>query len=59
MIRRLDIWWDGRIVGQVMQNRHGELGFGYAAAWVADESAPALSAWSASPITSARSPCWA
>ena len=45
MIRRLDIWWDGRIVGQVMQNRHGELGFGYAAAWVADESAPALSAF--------------
>lgn len=44
MMRTLDIWWEGRIVGQLTQNQHGELGFAYASAWLADESAPALSA---------------
>ena len=39
----LDIWWDGRIAGQLTQNRHGELGFVYSADWLARESAPALS----------------
>ncbi|MCA3182498.1 MAG: type II toxin-antitoxin system HipA family toxin [Methylobacterium sp.] len=44
MMRTLDIWWEGRIVGQLTQNQHGELGYVYASAWLDDESAPALSA---------------
>ncbi|MFN7286521.1 MAG: type II toxin-antitoxin system HipA family toxin [bacterium] len=44
MMRTLDIWWEGRIVGQLTQNQHGELGFTYASAWLDDESAPGLSA---------------
>jgi serine/threonine-protein kinase HipA len=44
MMRTLDIWWEGRIVGQLTQNQHGELGFVYASAWLDDERAPALSA---------------
>ena len=43
-MRVLDIWWDGRLVGQLMQNRHGELGFVYAAAWLATDTTPAISA---------------
>ena len=27
MTRVLDVWWEGRIVGQLTQNRHGALGF--------------------------------
>ncbi|MFM8748754.1 type II toxin-antitoxin system HipA family toxin [Rhabdaerophilum sp.] len=44
MMRTLDIWWEGRIVGQLTQNQHGELGFAYASAWLDDERAPPLSA---------------
>lgn len=44
MMRALAIWWDGRIVGQLTQNRHGELGFAYAPDWLADAEAPPLSA---------------
>ena len=44
MMRVLDIWRDGRVVGQLTQNQHGELGFVYAQDWLADEDAPALSA---------------
>lgn len=44
MMRVLDIWWDGRVVGQLTQDQHGELGFVYSADWLGDESAPALSA---------------
>lgn len=44
MMRTLDIWWEGRIVGQLTQNQHGELGYVYASAWLDDERAPALSA---------------
>lgn len=44
MIRRLNVWWDGRIVGELTQDEHGELGFAYASAWVADASALPLSA---------------
>ncbi|MCZ8271501.1 MAG: type II toxin-antitoxin system HipA family toxin [Beijerinckiaceae bacterium] len=43
-MRTLDIWWEGRIVGQLTQNQHGELGFTYASAWLDDGSAPGLSA---------------
>jgi serine/threonine-protein kinase HipA len=44
MTRTLDIWWDGRLVGQLTQDRHGELGFAYAPAWLDDEEAQPLSA---------------
>lgn len=44
MMRTLNIWWHGQIVGQLTQNQHGELGFSYAADWLAREDAPPLSA---------------
>jgi serine/threonine-protein kinase HipA len=44
MKRVLDVWWDNRIVGQLTQNQHGELGFVYAPAWLADQRTAALSA---------------
>jgi serine/threonine-protein kinase HipA len=44
MTRTLDIWWDGRLVGQLTQDRHGELGFAYAPEWLSDEEAQPLSA---------------
>ena len=44
MTRTLDIWWDGRVVGQLTQDRHGDLGFAYAPAWLDDEQARPLSA---------------
>ena len=40
----LDVWWDGVVVGQLSQDRHGELGFVYARDWLQREDAPALSA---------------
>ncbi|WP_419163006.1 type II toxin-antitoxin system HipA family toxin [Candidatus Palauibacter sp.] len=43
MNRVLDIWWDGRIVGQLMQPRPGALEFGYADDWLRDDQAPPLS----------------
>jgi serine/threonine-protein kinase HipA len=44
MTRTLDIWWEGRRVGQLTQDKHGELGFAYAQAWIDDEAALPLSA---------------
>lgn len=44
MTRTLDIWWDGRLVGQLTQDKHGELGFAYAPEWMSDEATPPLSA---------------
>lgn len=44
MKRLLDVWWDGRLVGQLTQNKHGELGFTYAPAWLSDDRMPSLSA---------------
>jgi serine/threonine-protein kinase HipA len=44
MMRTLDIWWDGRLVGQLTQDRHGELGFAYASEWLDDALALPLSA---------------
>jgi serine/threonine-protein kinase HipA len=44
MTRTLDIWWDGRLVGHLTQDKHGELGFAYARAWLDDEAAQPLSA---------------
>ncbi len=43
-MRVLDVWWDERIVGQLTQNPHGELGFAYSREWLSDEDAPPLSA---------------
>ena len=42
--KRLNVWWDGRLVGQFSQDRHGDISFLYADAWLADAGAPALSA---------------
>ncbi len=44
MSRALDVWWDDRRVGRLTQDRHGELGFVYAAEWLRRSDAPALSA---------------
>ena len=43
MTRTLDIWWDGRLVGRLTQDAHGELGFAYCPDWLREEGAPALS----------------
>lgn len=42
--RVLNGWWDGRIVGQFSQDRHGDIGFAYAEAWLDDERTLPLSA---------------
>ena len=42
--RILDVWRDGRRVGQLTQNRHGELGFAYSPQWLGTADAPPLSA---------------
>lgn len=44
MTRTLNVWWDRRLVGRLTQDRHGELGFVYADAWIEHEDAQALSA---------------
>ena len=43
MTRTLDVWWDGRIVGQLTQDSDGALGFAYGPEWLRQEGAPALS----------------
>jgi serine/threonine-protein kinase HipA len=43
-MRTLDVWWDGRVVGQLTQDPHGELGFAYAPAWLDEAQALPLSA---------------
>jgi serine/threonine-protein kinase HipA len=43
MMRTLDVWWDGRVVGQLTQDRHGDLGFAYAPEWLDDANALSLS----------------
>ncbi|AJD41889.1 HipA-like protein [Rhizobium gallicum bv. gallicum R602sp] len=44
MTKVLNVWWDGSIVGQFTQDRHGDIGFAYAQAWLDDETALPLSA---------------
>jgi serine/threonine-protein kinase HipA len=44
MTRTLDVWWDRRLVGQLTQNQHAELGFAYAPEWLSDEETQPLSA---------------
>ena len=43
-MRRLDVCWDGRIVGMLTQDRFGELGFAYSLVWLDDVNALPLSA---------------
>ncbi|NKN05130.1 type II toxin-antitoxin system HipA family toxin [Rhizobium laguerreae] len=43
-VRILNVWWDGRIVGQFTQDRHGDIGFAYTEAWLVDENTLPLSA---------------
>ena len=43
--RVLNVWCDGRIVGQFTQDRHGDIGFAYTEAWLDDETALPLSAF--------------
>lgn len=43
-IRALEVWWDMRHVGQLTQDRDGELGFAYSPDWLEDSDMPALSA---------------
>ena len=40
----LDVWWDRCLVGQLTQDRHGELGFVYSPDWLQRKDAPPLSA---------------
>jgi serine/threonine-protein kinase HipA len=40
----LCVWWDGRLVGALRVNVSGEMSFSYESAWLADSTAPALSA---------------
>jgi len=44
MKRILEVWWNDQLVGRLSQNQHGDLGFVYAPAWLADTHAPPLSA---------------
>ena len=42
--RILNVWWDGRLVGRLSQNRHGELGFAYSSEWLgAGNATPPIS----------------
>ena len=43
-VRALEVWWDGRVVGQLTQNQHGELGFAYSPGWLQNNDASPLSA---------------
>lgn len=40
----LNVWWDGRLVGQFTQDRHGDIAFAYAQAWLDDGETLPLSA---------------
>ncbi len=44
MSRALLVWWEGKLVGELTQDRHGELGFAYSEGWLGDENAQPLSA---------------
>ncbi len=44
MTRTLNLWWDEALVGQLTQDRHGELGFVYSTGWLQNDAALALSA---------------
>ena len=40
----LIVWWDGQIVGQFTQDRHGDIAFAYASSWLEGDAPRALSA---------------
>ncbi len=40
----LNVWGDSRIVGQFTQDKHGDIAFRYADAWLGDQTTPPLSA---------------
>jgi serine/threonine-protein kinase HipA len=44
MDRVLNVWWDGRVVGEFAQDRHGDISFAYIRPWLDDDRALALSA---------------
>ena len=44
MTRALEVWWEGRVVGRLTQDRHGALAFVYSDDWLRDEDAPSISA---------------
>lgn len=41
--RLLNVWWDGGMVGQFRQDRHGDISFAYARSWLDDNNARPLS----------------
>ena len=43
MMRTLTVWWEGAVVGALTADRNGAMRFAYAADWLADPAAPALS----------------
>jgi serine/threonine-protein kinase HipA len=43
MTGHLSVWWDGRVAGSLHLDQYGEMEFTYAADWLADSKAPALS----------------
>ena len=43
MTASLTVWWDGRDVGLLSLDRHGEMRFAYSKAWLADDTAPPVS----------------
>ena len=43
MTRTLDVWCDGRLVGRLTRDAHGDLGFVYCPDWHREADAPALS----------------
>lgn len=44
MKRILTVWWEGKSVGELTQDKGGDLGFSYGADWLEDGSTPAISA---------------
>ena len=43
-MRSLNVWWDGRLVGELTQNRSGDLGFAYSPGWLEQDGCPPVSA---------------
>jgi len=41
--RALSVWWDGKVVGTLRIDKHGDMAFQYRAEWLADSSLPSLS----------------
>lgn len=43
MSRALSVWWDGKVVGTLRIDKHGDMAFQYGQEWLADSSQPPLS----------------